>query len=418
MDRYLQTHLRHNFIVNVCDGGFWGFAIGFASFVTVIPLFVSHFTDSALLIGLIPAIHAAGWQLPQLLLADRVARAERYRPMVLWLTLLERVPFVGFALIALGAMMITREVALALTFGLLIIQGLGSGLTATPWQSMIAKVIPPEQRGTFFGTQAAAANLLASVSAVIAGIILAEFDLPINFALVFALASAIMIVSFGFLAWTRESPAPPLPTERTRRDFRGGLVAILRRDVNFRWFLVVRALFHLATMAFAFYTIYAVRYHAVSVVIAGILTSVYMGSQIVASPVMGWIGDHWGHRVVLQFGALAAVGSAALAVWAQSAEWFYIVFTLAGISNVAAWTITMTMTIDFARDPAERPAYVGLANTLVAPFAILAPLVGGWLADATGYASAFIASAIGGVLAWLVLRALVRDPRAIKAGTT
>ena len=414
MDRYLQTHLRHNFIVNVADGGFWGFAIGFASFVTVIPLFVSHFTDSALLIGLIPAIHAAGWQLPQLLLADRVARAEQYKPMVLWLTLVERLPFVGFALIALGFAVLPREVALALTFGLLIIQGLGSGLTATPWQSMIAKVIPPEQRGTFFGTQAAAANLLASVSAVFAGIILEAFDLPINFALVFALAFAIMIVSLGFLAWTREPPAPPPPTILTRRNFHGELIAILRRDVNFRWFLVTRVLFHLATMAFAFYTIYAVRYYGVSVVVTGILTSVYMGSQIVANPVMGWVGDHWGHRVVLQFGALAAVGSTALAVWAPSAEWFYVVFTLAGISNVAAWTITMTMTIDFASDPTERPAYVGLTNTLVAPFAILAPLLGGWLADATGYANAFSASAIGGVLAWLVLRALVRDPRATR----
>ena len=31
--------------------------IGFGSFVAVLPLFVSHMTDSALLIGLVPAIH-------------------------------------------------------------------------------------------------------------------------------------------------------------------------------------------------------------------------------------------------------------------------------------------------------------------------------------------------------------------------
>ena len=412
MDRYLQTHLRHNFIVNVCDGGFYGLALGFASFVTVLPLFVSHFTDSAILIGLIPAIHTAGWQLPQLLLADRVARADRYKPMVIWLTLLERFPFLGFGLIALGWTILPREVALVLTYLLLIVQGLGAGLAATPWQNMLAKIIPPERRGTFFGTQAAAANLLASVSAIVAGIILEQFSLPINFALVFALASVALIFSFAFLAWTRESSAPPPPTVLARRDFRGGLVAILRRDINFRWFLVVRVLFHLATMAFAFYTVYVVRYHHVSVLVAGALTSVYMGSQIVANPVMGWVGDHWGHRVVLQVGALAAVASTVLAVWSPSAEWFYLVFILAGVSNVAAWTIMMTMTIDFAKDPAERPAYVGLANTLVAPFAIIAPLLGGWLADTTGYASAFSASAIGGVLAWLVLRALIRDPRA------
>ena len=196
-----------------------------------------------------------------------------------------------------------------------------------------------------------------------------------------------------------------------RRDFRGELVAILRHNINFRWFLVVRVLFQLATMAFAFYTVYAVGHHHVSIVAVGLMTGVYLGAQIVASPVMGWVGDHWGHRVVLQAGALAAVASTVLAVWSPSAEWFYLVFILAGISNVAAWTITMTMTIDFAKDPAERPAYVGLANTLVAPFAILAPLLGGWLADMTSYPAAFIASALGGLLAWLVLRALIRDPR-------
>ena len=414
--KYAQIHLRYNFIVNLCDGGFWGFGIGFASFVTVIPLFVSHFTDSAILIGLIPAIHAAGWQLPQLLLADRVARAERYKPMVLWLTMVERLPFLGFGLVALSYPILPREIALGLTYGLLIVQGLGSGLTATPWQSLIAKIIPPAQRGTFFGAQAAAANLLASVSALGAGILLDQFVLPLNFALVFTLAFAAMMVSFVFLARTRESAAPPESTGLAQRDFRGGLTAILQRDVNFRWFLVVRVLFHLATMAFAFYTIYAVRQHQVSVVVTGVLTSVYLGSQIVANPVMGWVGDRWGHRVVLQFGALAAVGSTALAIWAPSAEWFYAVFTLAGISNVAAWTITMTMTIDFAGDPTERPAYVGLANTLVAPFAILAPLLGGWFADAMGYASAFIVSAFGGLLAWLVLRALIHDPRARDLG--
>ena len=409
VDRYLQTNLRHNFIVNVCDGGFWGFGIGFASFVTVLPLFVSHFTDSAMLIGLIPAIHAAGWQLPQLLLADRVARAAQYKPMFLWLTLLERIPFIGFMLVALTYTMLSREVALALIYLLLIVQGLGAGLAATPWQSMIAKIIPPQQRGTFFGMQAAVANLLASVSAVGAGIILEQLGLPINFALVFALAFAAMMLSFVCLAWTREPPAPP--NVLARRDFRGGLVAILRHDINFRWFLVVRVLFHLATMAFGFYTVYAVRYHHVSIVAVGLMTGVYLGTQIVVSPVMGWVGDHWGHRVVLQAGALAAVVSALLAVWSPSVEWFYFVFILAGVSNVAAWTITVTMTIDFAKDPAERPAYVGLANTLVAPFAIIAPLLGGWLADSMGYASAFTTSAIGGLLVWLVLRTLIHDPR-------
>ena len=117
--------------------------------------------------------------------------------------------------------------------------------------------------------------------------------------------------------------------------------------------------------------------------------------------------------MLLEVGALAAMVSALLAAWATSAGWFYLVFILAGIATVAAWTITITMTIDFAPDPSKRPVYVGLSNTLVAPAAILAPLFGGWLADATDYPMAFLASAIGGLIAWVVLRALVRDPKKV-----
>lgn len=60
MNIEIQKNLKHNLIVNLLDGGFFGFAMGFSSFVTILPLFVSTMTHSALLIGLIPAIHNAG----------------------------------------------------------------------------------------------------------------------------------------------------------------------------------------------------------------------------------------------------------------------------------------------------------------------------------------------------------------------
>ena len=59
-------NLRFNYTVNLLDGAFFGLGIGFASFSTIIPLFFSSLTDSALIIGLIPAIHNACVMLPQL----------------------------------------------------------------------------------------------------------------------------------------------------------------------------------------------------------------------------------------------------------------------------------------------------------------------------------------------------------------
>src|SRR5512138_3536074 len=133
VEQFTRKHLRYNIIVNMLDGGFFGVAIGFASFGTILPLFVASMTTSATLIGLVPAIHSAGWLLPQLFTANHTSRLRRYKRTVMLNTIHERVPFLGFALVAFLLPKIGLEVGLGLAFLLLIWQGLGGGFTANPW---------------------------------------------------------------------------------------------------------------------------------------------------------------------------------------------------------------------------------------------------------------------------------------------
>src|SRR5512132_4220458 len=149
VEQFVRRHLRHNVIVNLLDGGFFGLAIGFASFSTILPLFVASMTDSATLIGLVPAIHGTGWLLPQLFTASHTAKLRRYKRTVLLMTIHERIPFLGLALVALLLPKIGIQAGLIATFVLLIWQGLGGGFTANSWTSMISKIIPTEYRGTF-----------------------------------------------------------------------------------------------------------------------------------------------------------------------------------------------------------------------------------------------------------------------------
>src|SRR4030067_651328 len=203
MDKHIYNNLRYNITVNMLDGAFFGVAWGSASFFTVIPLFVSTMTDSATLIGLIPAIHAMGWQLPQLLTAHRISQATRLKPMLIWMILQERLPFLWLAIIAWLLPSLGKDTALSLTFILLIWQGLGSGLAANPWQSLIAKIIPSDIRGTFIGAQAAAANSLASLGAILAGLILEKYVQPFDFFYSFILASLALLLSGIFLGFAR-----------------------------------------------------------------------------------------------------------------------------------------------------------------------------------------------------------------------
>jgi MFS family permease len=314
------------------------------------------------------------------------------------------------ALVAWLSPQIGRQLTLAAIFLLLIWQGLAGGFSASPWQSMIAKIFPSDRRGTFYGSQSSAANLLASLSAVLAGLILGGLDSPIDFTLCFFLAAVFMGISWLMLAQTREPISEHLPPNRLPREFWQNIVLILKRDANFRWFLGARMLSQVAVMGFSFYTVYAVRTLGMSEVTVGVLTGVLMGTAIIANPVMGWIGDRWSHRKLMAVGVLSASLSGLLAWAADSPHWFYPVFILAGIANVAVWTISLAMIPDFSPEP-DRPSYIGLANTLIAPVTILAPLLGGWLAEAGGYQMAFMASAIGGVLTALILVLYVKEPQ-------
>jgi MFS family permease len=410
VEQQIRKDLRYNVAVNMADAIFFGAALGFGSFGTIIPLFVSQFTTSAILIGLVPAIHAVGWQLPQLFTANKVASLRRYKPFVLVMTINERLPFIGFALVAWFMYALGPQTALILTFLFLIWQGFGAGFTANAWQSFIAKIIPGEFRGTFFGGQAAAANVFISLCAVGAGFLLEKVVLPLNFTLTFLIAFFFLVLSWFALALSREpEDTEKVIPEKLPSIWRGSR-EILERDRNFSWFLAARLLSMFATVGFTFYIIYCLRYFNMDAVTAGFLTATLTLSQTVANAGMGWLGDRWGHRTMLILGSVAVSLSAGLAWFAPTLNWFYVVFILAGIANVAIWTIGMAMTVEFGTET-ERPVYIGLANTLVAPITILSPLFGGWIADTLGFKTTFAISVFAGLITAGVLWLFVTDPR-------
>jgi MFS family permease len=411
MNQEIHKALRFNIQINLLQGAFHGAALsGFASFVTVFPLFVSQMTDSPILISLIPAIQTAGWHLPQLFTARLIIRQPQIRSLVVRFSLLERLPFLGLAAVAFLLPKIGLQVGLVLTFSLLIIQRLGSGLTANPWQSMIGKIVPSDRRGAFFGMHMGAAYLLGSIGSVLAGQILERNTGAVGFGWCFLLAAVMLAFGWFFLKITREPlsvntiPQEPLLISGFVRQ----LSTILQNNRPFCWFIVGRMVSQLSLIGYAFYTVYAVSHHRVSVIEIGWMTGIFMVTNIAANVLMGWLGDRWSNSYVMQIGLLAMSGSSLLAWWAPAPIWFYLVFSLAAIGLAAIWTVALTMTLEYGSEE-ERPTYIGLTNTLIAPASILAPLFGGWLAKSFGYPSAFMTSAIGAFVAMIIFMISVKD---------
>ena len=409
----LRDKLHHNIAVNIFDGSLFGFGVsGLASYVTIIPLFLSFLTESTALIGFVATLFHIGWQVPQLLTSSYVASLQRYKPMVLVMTMVERVPYFGLALLAFMIPQIGLDTALILALLLLGIQALGGGFTGTAWQSMISKIMPPHRLGSFFGIQSACVNLFGAGGALLASVILERMDFPESFSLLFTLAGISLLVSFVGLALTYEPKSHPRHVaEPVRwRQFGGRLRQILREDDNFRWFLIARALTGVSLTAISFYTIYGIRRFDMSPEFAGILTSVLLVSNTVSSSVIGWIGDRWGHRRVLIAANLLTILGIAIALQASDVSWFYAVFALTGIVNSAQWSTIMTITVQFG-SVAERPYYIGMANSLIAPVTIFAPIFGGWLVDAVNFELTFGIFALAGLLSILVYVFPMGDPQ-------
>jgi MFS family permease len=408
---FVQKNLLRNFIVNIFDGAFFGFGIGFASFTTIIPLFVSQLTNSPILIGLIPAIHSMGWQLPQLLIAQRVSKLSRLRQHVLILSIQERAPFLGLAVVSLFLTKINPTLTLVIIFFLLIWQGLGAGVTANGWQNLIGKIIPSANRGTFFGMQSAAANLLASVGAVIAGVILQRSSSSSGFTICFLLAVLLLGISWVFLSLTKEPVTEVAISDQPTTPLWTNVTDILKKDRPFFGFLISRTIYQIGTMGSAFFIIYWVKkIHIMDIAIAGVMTGVLMVTQVIAGPILGWIADHWGHKRVFVLGAISASLSAIIAWLAPTQAWSYLVMVLSGIASTVFWSVGMTYTLDFGNDQ-NRPTYVGMLNTFGAPIAVLAPLLGGLLAQ-IDYKITFVVSAVAALVTAVVLMSVVKTNHA------
>jgi len=75
--RQVERNYRYNAVVNWLDGTFFWFGYSFIAARTILPLYVSHFTDSKLAIGLLAVLSSTGWLLPQLFTANCDCRARK-----------------------------------------------------------------------------------------------------------------------------------------------------------------------------------------------------------------------------------------------------------------------------------------------------------------------------------------------------
>ena len=406
------SRYRWNYAVMGLDISLFVLALSFASSYGLLPLFVRNLTDSNLAVGAITTLRAANLLAP-IFVAGMTERLARKQPFILWVTVFERVPYLVLA-IATPFFAATHPTALLWIFYAMYATTMLSAGIATPaWLDLIARMIPDDWRGRFFGMASALGGLLGVVGSAGAAALLLRYDWIVGIALCFLITFVFLAVSFVCLMLGREprgaanAPKPEGTPWRT-------LPGILRADRNLRRYLGALLLVAAASPTAAFFVIDAKGALALSDGQAGLYATVLLAASTVGNLLWGYVGDHIGHKRVLIAGALCTGLAPLLALLVRDPAWgalgYAVVFALAGLATSALQLNALTFIMDLA--PAtQRPTYIGLVNAAQAPIAIGAPLLGAALADARGYPALFVLTALLALSGAALIARAVRDPR-------
>ncbi len=292
-----------------------------------------------------------------------------------------------------------------------------SGIVAVPYNDIVGRAVGPGARSRMLAWRFFGGGLLALAVAAVVHRLLATQSLLTAYALVFALASALMLVSSASFVSAGE---PPLPAGRGAaspgfgRFLKGGL-EVLRSDARFRLFLYTQWLGGATLMALPFYVVAAGRV-GLEVTDVGALLAAQTAGSLASNALWGRIGDRFGKLALLQavgglrlvppIGAIAAftvaAGLPAPATLAGFAALFFLIGALINGMTIGYLGYLMEISPDD-----RRPAYSAYFNALASPAALL-PLVGAAIADMLSLRAVFAVAVLGAGLQLLLYARLAR----------
>jgi MFS family permease len=402
--------LRQNVLANIVDGAMYAFGISFVSLQVVVPVMVKHISNSDLAVGLVPVLWTAGFNFPQIFIANHAQRFPFKMRLFLQTALFQRIPWLLLALLCFFMLGWLSPTAGTISFFFLYTLAAVAGSLCFPiWFDLIAKLTPVDLRGRLFAVR----NLLGGLLGILAGLVvervLAEIAYPLSYGILFTLAVLFTCVSYWSLTKLREVEPSPVAEEVHIVAYYRNLSRILKGQNNFRNFLISDALLLASTMAGAFYAVHAIEKFSLSDSSAGLFTVMIMWSTIVGNMFFGYIADRYGHKVNLVLAAASTALSCFVALLAPDQGLYLIVFVgmafQIGLSGISRLSIVAELCSE-----EERPTYVALTNLVTSPFILFGVLAGG-IASQFGYDAVFLIAGLLAVFSALWMAFKVEEPR-------
>jgi len=376
---------------------------------TVMSAFILRLTGSTLSATVPAALGTIGTLWPQLLASNLAEARPRKQPLYVATSIVRALSVAAMALAVswAGRADTSLLVPLVLLFYFAYTSAAGAGTIA--FMDIVGKTVPPPRRGTFWGLRGFYGGWCALATGFLVRHMLGPSGpaFPRNFAWLYALAAAVLVVAASaFAAVPEPVRMPGRPRLPLRRHLARGL-AIFRTDRSFRQLYLVGLLSSLATCGPIVFVPYAIRSLGFS---EGIVGTLIVASSVVVLPanfVWSRMSDGGANRrlylvsnrLYLAAGVLAVASALAPdgravdglpAGWGLRALCFLPAWVLSALAGQSRGMAATNYMLALAPED-QRPSYMAFMSVLQAPMALV-PLLAGALAEIVSFTAVLVLS--------------------------
>ncbi len=326
--------LRRNHLLHSLEGGAFSGGMLILAAESVLPAMMVALAAPIWIVASMPVLMILGLNLPSLFTAHWVERMRRVRGMILASGFIQRLPF------ALGALALyfvwPRHPRIAVTIAATapLVSGLAGGISYIAWVEFVARTIDLRRISSMFARR----NIMTSLIGLSAGpLIVAILDRwpdHRGYALLYAIASGFLWISYGLQACIRETEAgASIPRPQT--SLRANLLSLpdlWRGDAGLRNFVTMRVLQTGVLVMTPFLAAHALSVTGKPASFVGLFVTSQTVGTIIGSFLGHQVGDRWGGWSIIRISVWFYIATGLLVVWADSMAAFMLVFALYGIA--------------------------------------------------------------------------------------
>jgi MFS family permease len=381
----LQKVYRSNTIAVIFENALYSLVRLAVSPYLLLPFYLKQLTSSSFLIGLITAVCVLGFAVPQLLMARIIQRTRNRKRLLVLSAVAQRLFILALLVLTIIQVRFPKTLTIILFFIIYLLFNLARGCYSPTQVDFLSRALPSNNRGKILGISFFFGGFLALLSTMLLTRLLSVLPYPQSITAAVAISFCGSVISFfAVLRYQDVLPAQPVDAPAAAPALPGRSWNL--PSLDFRRYLGWRAVIIGLEMMLPFYILYGLDKFNLPAAYVGIFASILTISDAICNPLWGMLGDKIGYqRVIIAASLLGCVG-AAFAAFSPNVFLFSFVFLFNGMAQSGQLLGAVTIIYEFS--PREDvPIYTAFQQVILSILSGIAPVAGGAIAAAIGYAS-------------------------------